>query len=112
MKKKDKILLLVLIAAAVALIVVPVVLQRGADFGGSDDAGSDTVGQIDEGYTPWATPILEKLLGGEVPPELETLLFCVQTGIGVGVVAFFTGRFVERRKQEKLREEEKRADKP
>jgi len=107
MKKKDGILLLFLILAAVALIVVPLILQRGADFSGSDDAGSDTVGQIDQGYTPWVTPILEQFLGGEMPPELESLMFCIQTGIGVGVIMFFTGRFVERRKQEKLREEEK-----
>ena len=34
------------------------------------------------------------------------LLFCVQTGIGVGVIAFFLGRFVERKKQESIREKE------
>ena len=26
------------------------------------------------------------------------MLFCLQTGIGVGVIAFFMGRFVERKK--------------
>ena len=30
--------------------------------------------------------------------EVESLLFCVQTGIGVGIIAFFMGRFVERKK--------------
>ena len=39
--------------------------------------------------------------------ELESLLFCVQTGIGVGVIAFFLGRFVERKKQETARGQEK-----
>ena len=34
------------------------------------------------------------------------MLFCVQTGIGVGVIAFFLGRFVERKKQEAIREKE------
>ena len=43
---------------------------------------------------------------GELPGELESLLFCVQTGIGVGVIAFFLGRFVERKKQESIREKE------
>ena len=35
---------------------------------------------------------------GELPGEVESLIFCVQTGIGVGVIAFFMGRFVERKK--------------
>ena len=51
-----------------------------------------------ESMKPWFTPVLETALGRELPGELESLLFCVQTGIGVGVIAFFMGRFVERRK--------------
>ena len=42
--------------------------------------------------------MLETALGGELPGEVESLIFCVQTGIGVGVIAFFMGRFVERKK--------------
>ena len=49
-----------------------------------------------------------QFLGGELPGELESLLFCVQTGIGVGVIAFFLGRFVERKKIEKERENEQK----
>ncbi len=30
--------------------------------------------------------------------EIESLFFCLQTGIGVGVIAFIMGRFVERKK--------------
>ena len=33
-----------------------------------------------------------------IPGEVESLLFCLQTGIGVGVIAFIMGRFVERKK--------------
>ena len=54
-----------------------------------------------DAYEPWATPILEKYLGGEIPGEIESLLFCVQTGIGVGIIAFLAGRFYERKKMEK-----------
>ena len=35
---------------------------------------------------------------GKLPGEVESLLFCLQTGIGVGVIAFFMGRLVERKK--------------
>ena len=53
---------------------------------------------MDSSYQPWATPVLEKLIGGELPGEVESLIFCLQTGIGVGIIAFIMGRFVERRK--------------
>ncbi|MNI58667.1 cobalt transport protein CbiN [compost metagenome] len=45
---------------------------------------------------------MERWIGGEIPGETESLLFCVQTAIGVGIIAFFMGRFVERTKKEKL----------
>lgn len=35
---------------------------------------------------------------GELPGEVESLIFCLQTGIGVGILAFFMGRLVERKK--------------
>ena len=54
--------------------------------------------EVDSSYEPWATPILETIIGGELPGEVESLFFCIQTGIGVGIIAFIMGRFVERRK--------------
>ena len=49
-------------------------------------------------YEPWFTPVLETMIDGELPGEIESLLFCVQTGIGVGILAFCMGRLVERKK--------------
>ena len=92
MKKKDKITVIVLLLAALLIVMLPLALQ---------DAGSQVVESLSEHYEPWATPLLERFLGGELPGELESLLFCVQTGIGVGVIAFFLGRLTERKKQEK-----------
>ena len=46
----------------------------------------------------WFTPVLENWLGKEIPGEIESLLFCLQTGIGVGIIAYYIGRFVERKK--------------
>ncbi len=90
----------VLVLSVIALVIVsfPLFALKGATFSGSDDAGSETVEEIEGGYTPWFTPVLEQLIGGEIPEEVESLLFCVQTGIGVGIIAFFFGRFVERSK--------------
>ena len=105
MSSRNKKIIAVLLALCVVLVVAPVLALRGAEFGGSDDAGSEKVAEITgTEYEPWATPVFEQLLGGELPGELESLLFCVQTGIGVGVIAFFLGRFVERKKQESQRE--------
>ena len=97
MSKNTKTVLGLLLLTAV-LITVPVIVRRGAEFGGSDDAGSEVAAEIAGSYEPWFTPVLETMIGGELPGELESLLFCIQTGIGVGVIAFFMGRFVERRK--------------
>jgi cobalt/nickel transport protein len=99
--------ILILIVIAVLIAIVPLFALKGAEFGGADDAGSEVVSVITgENYQPWFTPIMETLIGGELPGEIESLLFCVQTGIGVGILFFFLGRFVERTKQEKLRAEE------
>ncbi len=91
---------IILLLIVAALILVPLFALKGAEFGGSDDAGSTKVEEIRGEYEPWFTPVLETALHGEIPGEIESLLFCVQTGIGVGVVAFLMGRFVERKKYE------------
>ncbi len=93
---KKKVILGILVIFLIAL--VPLFALKDADFGGSDDAGSQVVEEVDSSYEPWATPILETIIGGELPGEVESLFFCIQTGIGVGIIAFIMGRFVERRK--------------
>lgn len=87
-----------LIIAALLIALIPLFALKNAQFGGSDDAGSVVVEEVDSSYEPWATPILEKILGRELPGEVESMFFCVQTGIGVGIIAFIMGRMVERKK--------------
>lgn len=99
MKKDAKIAIILFILAAV-IIVGPLFLMKGAEFGGSDDAGSQKIGEITGNYEPWFTPVLETALNGEIPGEVESLLFCVQSGIGVGIIAFIMGRLVERKRLE------------
>ena len=96
--KKSTVIALIL--AIILIAFIPLFALKDAEFGGSDDAGSTVVEEVDSSYVPWAEPILERLIGGELPGEVESMLFCVQTGIGVGILAFCMGRFVERKKWE------------
>ena len=105
MKTKNKKFAAALILAAILIAVIPVIALKDAEYGGSDDAGSVMVEEIHGEYTPWFSPILETFLGGELPGELESLIFCVQTGIGVGIIAFFMGRLYERKKLGKEQEQ-------
>lgn len=101
-EKSRKGLVIVLLVIAILLTIVPFLALKGAEFGGSDDAGSEMVAQITgTDYEPWFEPILENYIGGEIPGEIESLIFCLQTGIGVGVLFFFIGRFYERSKWNK-----------
>jgi len=95
---KNKKMTIVLLILVVLIAIVPLFALKGAEFGGSDDAGSEMVEEITGEYEPWFEPVLETVLGDELPGEVESLLFCIQTGIGVGVIAFLMGRFVERKK--------------
>ncbi|MDQ9871242.1 energy-coupling factor ABC transporter substrate-binding protein, partial [Acinetobacter baumannii] len=73
-KTTKKILLLLFLVIVIA--VLPLILNRNAEFGGSDDAGSIMVEEINgSSYEPWFTPVLESMLGGELPGEIESLIF-------------------------------------
>ncbi len=101
MSKKNKKTVVALLIAALVLVVGPFIALRGAEFGGSDDAGSEMISEITgTEYEPWFEPILETAIGGELPGEIESLIFCIQTGIGVGVIAFLMGKFTERKRLE------------
>lgn len=105
---KNKKTVIVLLVLSLVIAIVPLFVMRGAEFGGSDDAGSQMIREIQgKEYEPWFTPVMETMIQGELPGEVESLLFCVQTGIGVGVLAFFMGRFVERKKWEEKEDREK-----
>jgi cobalt/nickel transport protein len=89
----------ILIVLTIALILAPLLFIKGAQFEGSDGAGSEMVDEVTGGeYEPWFEPVLETLIGGELPGEMETLFFCIQTGIGVGIIAFGFGYLAARKK--------------
>lgn len=99
MMSKNKKTIIILLTFVLILVIVPLFILKGAEFGGSDDAGSQVIQEIaGQDYEPWFTPVLEKAIGGELPGEIESLIFCVQTGIGVGILAYSFGYLVARKK--------------
>ena len=106
MSRNTKIVLVSLLAVIV-LAFVPLFALKGAEFGGSDDAGSVKVEEVTgEEYEPWFTPVLEQIIGGALPGEVESLFFCIQTGLGVGVLAYGFGYLVARKKYGGMKQEE------
>ena len=95
---KNKVTAFILTALILLIALVPLFALKGAEFGGSDDAGSQIVESIQGNYEPWFTPVLETLIGGELPGEIVSLFFCVQTGIGVGIIAYSFGYLAARKK--------------
>lgn len=97
--KKNRKLVTGLLAACVILTVIPfMVASDDAEFGGADDAAGGVVEELNPEYVPWAEPVLEKILGGELPGETESLLFCLQAAFGAGVICYGFGYLVARKK--------------
>lgn len=101
MASRDKKIIAGILVVVFLIIVIPLFIKKGANFGGTDDMGIQKIESMKEDYEPWFTPVLEMLLGRELPREVESFIFCIQTGIGVGVISFVMGRLVERKKWKK-----------
>ena len=95
----NKATVIILIVLTIVIILAPLFLLPGAEFEGSDGQGTEMIYEVtDDGYEAWFDPILEMLIGGELPGEMESLFFCIQTGIGVGVLTFCFGYLAARKK--------------
>ncbi len=94
-KMKTGIILLLL---SVLIAVIPLILIKNSEFGGSDDAASETISEIleVEEFEPWASPVYE-------PPggETESFLFCLQAALGAGIFGYGIGVLKERTKGRK-----------
>lgn len=95
MSKNTKVVIFVLLLAVV-IAVVPLLLIHDSEFGGADGAAEDMITEINPDYVAWASPLME-------PPggETESLLFCLQAGLGASVFGFGFGYLVARKKYKK-----------
>ena len=87
---------LILIVLVVILAAIPLVICRGAEFGGADGEAESLVFELQPDYEPIFSPLLEPTSG-----EIESLLFALQAAIGSGVVFYCIGYMVGKNKKER-----------
>lgn len=94
--KKNVTIALVLLLVTVTIAVIPLLIFPDSEFGGTDSAAEEAIAAIDPDYVPWFRAISE-------PPsaETESLLFCLQAGLGAGIFGFGFGYLVARKKYQK-----------
>lgn len=95
--KKNMILLFIVIILA----IVPLFIQKGAEFGGADGQAEEAIGEIAPDYQPWFQALWEPPSG-----EIESLLFALQAAIGAGFIGYFIGFM--RGKNQQVEEKDKK----
>ena len=84
-----------LIVLVMLIGIAPLVINKGAEFGGSDGAAGALITELHPGYTPWFSSIWEPPSG-----EIASLFFALQAALGAGFVCFFFGYYIGKRKGE------------
>lgn len=87
--------IIILTLLVITASMLPILLN-GLDLTGADDAAGESVALLDPGYQPWAKPLMD-LSGG----SSETLLFCLQAGIGAGILGLGFGYLIIRKNKQK-----------
>ena len=64
---KKNILLLVFV---VILAIIPILFNKGAEFGGADGEAEEAIGEINPGYQPWFQSIWEPP-SGEIESQID-----------------------------------------
>ena len=97
-KKSNSIkLTVILLLLVLAIIIVPLVVQKGAEFGGADGEAESVITEINPNYEPWFSSIIEPASG-----EIESLLFASQAAFGAGIRGYYIGTT---RTKKKMRDE-------
>jgi cobalt transport protein len=74
--------------AVVFVMCLCIFVFTNGDWGGSDDSGGEAAD--DYGYEAWLTDWIDAIYG-ELPGEIESLLFAVQAAIGAIIIGYFIG---------------------
>lgn len=68
------------------IIITPLIIQKGAEFGGADGQAEGIITEINPEYEPWFNSIIEPASG-----EIESLLFSSQAALGAGIIGYYIG---------------------
>lgn len=77
---------LMLLVLTIILIITPLLLNSGAEYGGADGEAEGVITQINPDYKPWFSSLYEPPSG-----EIESLLFSTQAAIGAGFIGYYLG---------------------
>ena len=83
---------LILLLIVAVIVIAPMFIKKGAEFGGADGQGMDAISEISPDYKPWFSHIWEPPSG-----EIESLMFALQAALGSGVVFFVIGYYMGRK---------------
>jgi len=77
---------IILLALFVLIIIVPLLLNPAAEYGGSDGNAEVAITELSPTYEPWFTPVWEPPSG-----EIESLMFTLLAVIGSSTIAYYLG---------------------
>ncbi len=75
-----------ILLAVIVLAVVPLIINPNAEYGGADGEAEGVILEIQPDYEPWFSSIYEPPSG-----EIESLLFCLQAGLGGMFIGYYVG---------------------
>lgn len=77
---------MLLLVAIVIIVIIPLIFNSGAEYGGADGEAEEMITEIQPSYEPWYSSIYEPPSG-----EIESLLFVLQGVIGAAFIGYFIG---------------------
>lgn len=86
--KKTTLINVIIIFLILLITIIPLVINKSAEFGGADGAAGDIITEINPDYQPWFESIWSPPSG-----EIESLLFALQAVIGSSIIFFIIGYF-------------------